>query len=349
MLEEILRDLVADQLVTRETADALLATKALRKGDAHPLVVVADQKWKDPRHPKRLLGLEPLSEWLVGKVDLPYMHIDPFKIDFAAVTKVMSNAYATRFRILPVQVTAKEVVVATCEPHVREWEPELAQILRLGIKRVLANPQDIANYQIEFYNLARSVQGASMQSQGVISDIANFEQLVQLGQAGKLDANDRHVVNIVDWLLQYAFDQRASDIHLEPRREAGNVRFRIDGVMHQVYQIPSPVLGAMPSRIKILGRMDVVEKRRRKTGASTHTPEGRSAAAYHAAFGEKLVMPFQPRSVGEGLHRAGILRRRQEALESAGRASPRRNPGDWSNRVGKDNHALLDPEAARDA
>jgi general secretion pathway protein E len=294
-IDEILRDLVADKLVTREAADALLATKALRKGDTHPLILVADQKWKDPNHPKRLLTLDTLSEWLAAKVDLPYFHIDPFKIDFAAVTKVMSNAYATRFRILPVQVTTKEVVIATSEPFVREWEPELAQILRTGIKRVFVNPQDIANYQIEFYNLARSVQGASAQSQGGISEIANFEQLVQLGQAGKLDANDRHVVNIVDWLLQYAFDQRASDIHLEPRREAGNVRFRIDGVLHQVYQIPTPVLGAMTSRIKILGRMDVVEKRRPQDGRiKTRTPDGDEVelrlSTMPTAFGEKLVM-----------------------------------------------------------
>ena len=294
-IDEILRELVADQLVTREAADALLATKALRKGDTHPLILVADQKWKDPNHPKRLLTLDTLSEWLAAKVDLPYFHIDPFKIDFAAVTKVMSNAYATRFRILPVQVTAKEVVIATSEPFVREWEPELTQILRTGIKRVFVNPQDIANYQIEFYNLARSVQGASAQSQGGISEIANFEQLVQLGQAGKLDANDRHVVNIVDWLLQYAFDQRASDIHLEPRREAGNVRFRIDGVLHQVYQIPTPVLGAMTSRIKILGRMDVVEKRRPQDGRiKTRTPDGDEVelrlSTMPTAFGEKLVM-----------------------------------------------------------
>src|SRR5262245_18193161 len=120
-LEEILRDLVADNLVSREAADGLLATKALRKGDSHPLMIIADQKWKDPRQPSHHLALEWRTEWLAVKVDLPYMHIDPFKIDFAAVTKVMSHAYATRFRILPVQVTTKDVVIATCDPYVREW------------------------------------------------------------------------------------------------------------------------------------------------------------------------------------------------------------------------------------
>ena len=293
-LDEILRELVADELVTAEASNALLATKALRRGDNHPLVLIAEQKWKDPRNPRHTLQLDALTEWLAGKIGLPYMHIDPFKIDFAAVTKVMSNAYANRFRILPVQVTIKEAVVATCEPFVREWEPELSQILRLEIKRVLANPVDISTYQIEFYNLARSIKGAAQQNRGV-SDIANFEQLVQLGQSNKLDANDQHIVQIVDWLLQYAFEQRASDIHLEPRREASNVRFRIDGVLHQVYQIPTPVMGAMTSRIKILGRMDVVEKRRPQDGRiKTRTPDGDEIelrlSTMPTAFGEKLVM-----------------------------------------------------------
>jgi len=294
-LDEVLRDLLADGLAHQAEAETLLAAKHLRRGETHPLILIAEQKWKDPRHPRRLLSLETLTEWLAGKTGMPYLHIDPFKIDFAAVTKVMSNAYAVRFRILPVAVTAKEAVIATCEPYVREWEAELGQILRLQIKRVHANPQDIGTYQVEFYNLARSIKSASQQTQANLSEITNFEQLVELGRAGKLDANDRHIVHIVDWLLQYAFDQRASDIHVEPRRDAGNVRFRIDGVLHQVYQIPTPVLAAMTSRIKILGRMDVVEKRRPQDGRiKTRTPEGEEIelrlSTMPTAFGEKLVM-----------------------------------------------------------
>jgi general secretion pathway protein E len=294
-LEEVLQDLVSDGLVARENADLLLAPQRLRRGETHPLVLIAERKWKDPRHPRKVLHLEALTEWLAGKVGLPYLHIDPFKIDFAAVTRVMSNAYATRFRILPVQVTAREAVVATCEPFIREWESELARVLRVEIRRVLANPRDIETFQIEFYNLARSVKSASQQSQANFNDIANFEQLVELGNSGKLDANDRHIVHICDWLLQYAFDQRASDIHLEPRRETGSVRFRIDGLLHQVYQIPTPVMGAMVSRIKILGRMDVVEKRRPQDGRiKTRTPDGEEVelrlSTMPTAFGEKMVM-----------------------------------------------------------
>jgi general secretion pathway protein E len=107
-LEQLLAELVADKLVARDTADKLLALRRNFRGDIHPLVIFADQKWKDPRNPKKLLNLETLTEWLAGKAGLPYLHIDPFKIDFAAVTKVMSNAYAARFRILPVGVTSTE-------------------------------------------------------------------------------------------------------------------------------------------------------------------------------------------------------------------------------------------------
>jgi general secretion pathway protein E len=295
-LEQLLAQLVADKLVTQDMADKLLALRRnFRGGDVHPLVILADQKWKDPRNPKKLLNLEVLTEWLADKVGLPYLHIDPFKIDFAAVTKVMSNAYASRFRILPVGVTSTEAVIATCEPYVHEWETELGRILRLEIKRVLANPVDINNYLVEFYNLARSVKGASQQHGTSLSDITNFEQLVQLGTSGKLDANDQHIVRLVDWLLQYAFDQRASDIHVEPRRDLANVRFRIDGVLHQVYQIPTPIVAAMTSRIKIIGRMDVVEKRRPQDGRiKTRTADGEELelrlSTMPTAFGEKLVM-----------------------------------------------------------
>ncbi len=294
-LDGVVNDLVADGLVGKDVADKLLRDRRLARGDTHPLVTIADQKWKDPRNPKKTLHIETLTQWMAERANLPYIHIDPFKIEFATVTKVMSNAYATRFKLLPIEVSSREVVIATCEPYVREWEPQLEQILRKEIKRVIANPLDITSYIVEFYNLARSVKGATEQDKGAYSDIANFEQLVQLGRAGKLDANDQHIVHICDWLLQYAFEQRASDIHIEPRRESGNVRFRIDGVMHQVYQIPTPVMAAMVSRIKVLGRMDVVEKRRPQDGrVKTKTPEGNEVelrlSTMPTAFGEKLVM-----------------------------------------------------------
>jgi len=294
-LPEVLDALAEDGLLPQGVADDFKRERRYFKGDAHPLVILADQKWRTAQEPHKALTLEYLSEWLARRVGLDYLHIDPLKIDFHAVTDVISNAYATRFRILPVEVTTREVVIATAEPYLREWENELKPILRKEIRRVVANPLDIERYLVEFYNLARSVKKAMKdgESRGGIS---NFEQLVELGKTNKqFDANDQHIVSIVDWLWQYAFEQRASDIHVEPRRELGIVRFRIDGVLHQVYQIPMSVLNAMTSRIKILGRMDVVEKRRPQDGRiKTRTSDGQEIelrlSTLPTAFGEKLVM-----------------------------------------------------------
>jgi general secretion pathway protein E len=294
-LVEIVDWLVEDGVLAREPAEALKKERRYWRGAQHPLTLVAGENWKDLRAPHKPLTLDWLAEWLAKRIGLEYLHIDPLKINFSVVTEVMSSAYATRFRILPVALTAKEVVVATAEPYVREWEPEIARLTRREIRRVIGNPVSIERCQVEFYNLAKSIKGADRGATG-ISGLSNLEQLVELGSANKtLDANDAHIVKVVDWLWQYAFEQRASDIHIEPRREAGLVRFRIDGVLHQVYQIPASVLAAMTSRIKILGRMDVVEKRRPQDGRiKTRMADGDEVelrlSTLPTAFGEKLVM-----------------------------------------------------------
>ena len=286
--------MVEDKVVEPALAEQFKKERRYYRGSQHPLAVIADQKWKHLQPPHRPLTIEVLTEWLAKRVGLEYRHIDPLKIDFSAVTEVMSSAYATRFRILPVGVTSKEAIIAVCEPFIRDWEKELQQIIKLEIRRVIANPLEIERYQVEFYNLAKSVKGATKGVAGT-SGLSNLEQLVELGSNKTFDANDAHIVKVVDWLWTYAFEQRASDIHIEPRRESGIVRFRIDGVLHQVYQVPSAVLAAMTSRVKILARMDVVEKRRPQDGRiKTRSLGGEEVemrlSTLPTAFGEKLVM-----------------------------------------------------------
>jgi general secretion pathway protein E len=294
---------VMDWLVEDGILDAQVAAKALqdarftRSSTRHPIVVISEARLRSLKPPQPLVSADLLAEWLAGRMKMPFYHIDPLKIDLKAVTQVMSAEYAQRRGILPVEVNGngREVTIATSEPLMSSWEPELAQMLRLTIKRVFSNPIDIERYQGEFFNLAKSMKRA--EAAGVPSSgLTNFEQLVELGKAGRaLDANDHHIVHLVDWLWQYAFDQRASDIHLEPRREVGILRFRIDGVLHQVYQVPFPVLQAMVARIKILARMDVMEKRRPQDGRiKTRMPDGEEIelrlSSLPTAHGEKLVM-----------------------------------------------------------
>ncbi|OFZ69555.1 MAG: type II secretion system protein E [Betaproteobacteria bacterium RBG_16_58_11] len=295
-LKDVLADLLADGHIPKDAGNDLLAAQRSERADQHPLALIHAQKWRSLQPPHAVINMEFLIEWLAGKAGLTAYHIDPLKIDVAAVTEVMSQAYASRYRILPVEVNPNEVVVATAEPYVHDWEEIVQQVARRPIRRVIASPLDLNRYIAEFYSLALSVKQAVRAQEGAVqSGITNFEQLVALGRMGQLDANDQSVVRIVDWLLQYAFEQRASDIHIEPRREFANVRFRIDGVLHPVYQIPSAVYNAITSRIKLLGRMDMVEKRRPQDGrVKTVTPGGDEIelrlSTMPTAFGEKLVM-----------------------------------------------------------
>ncbi|GAB1269580.1 GspE/PulE family protein [Aurantivibrio infirmus] len=293
-LRSLLGDLVADGLIDQEESNRISgAARTREQAVMHPLSYIGSEQLKDCKRPGKTLSLDNLTEWLAEKAGLPVVHIDPLKVKVAAVTDVMSYAFAKRHGILCVDVNAEQVTVATTQPFVNAWESQLEHTARRSVRRVMANPADIERFMVEFYTLSRSVSGAS--GMNTASSASNFEQLLELGQMGDPEANDQHIVNIVDWLLQYAFDQRASDIHIEPRREVGKVRFRIDGVLHQVYELPAVVNTAVTSRIKILGRMNVAEKRKPQDGRiKTKRADGSEVelrlSTLPTAFGEKMVM-----------------------------------------------------------
>ncbi|MDH5179087.1 MAG: GspE/PulE family protein [Gammaproteobacteria bacterium] len=295
-LRDVIGELLEDGHIDNEQAEQFLMPARSTTLDIHPLVIIAQQEWKDKLPPHKILNLENLTQWLAGRAGLPYLRIDPLKVDVTSVTRVMSAAYANRYKILPVKVDKESVTIATAEPFIRAWENELSHATNLSIKRVIASPIDIPKYLNEFYSVSHSMRRATDEAdEKAIPGVANFEQLVELGKSGRLDTNDESVVHIVDWLLQYAFEQRASDIHMEPRRDVGNIRFRIDGALHLVYEMPTPVMAVVTSRIKVLGRMDVVEKRRPQDGRiKTKTPGGNEIelrlSIMPTAFGEKLVM-----------------------------------------------------------
>ena len=257
------------------------------------------------------LDIETMAQWLAGRAGLAYMRIDPLKVDVGKVADTMSAMYAERHKVLPVQVTPSEVVIATSEPFITDWVQEVERQSKRSVRLVVASPLEITKFTAEFFALAKSVKAAIKSGSG--STTASFEQLVELNKSNKqLDANDQGVVQVVDWLWQYAFDQRASDIHLEPRREQGVIRFRIDGVLHPVYQLPMGVHNAMTARIKLLGRMDVVEKRRPQDGRiKTRNQRGDEVemrlSTLPTAFGEKMVMRiFDPDTTVKNLDALGF-------------------------------------------
>lgn len=312
-LYKVLDQLVVDGLVTKENVQVLksLDNDSLYS-QQHPFLVITERGWKNHSHPERLITLDELLQWLSDLTGIETGRIDPLVINVHRVTSLMSFSYARNFNVLPIEVTSDTVYVATAQPFQISWQAEIERICGKDIKLVLVNPDDISHYLVEFYSVSKSVTQAKYQSEDEILGIQNLEQLIEMGRAGNLDANDNHIVRIVDWLLQYAFEQRASDIHLEPRREQANVRFRIDGIMQQVYEIPAAVMTAVSSRIKILGRMDVSEKRRPQDGRiKTKTPDGQEIelrlSTMPTAFGEKLVMRiFDPQVLQKGFDSLGF-------------------------------------------
>jgi len=313
-VKPLLEGLVADGLVKFESGKrALMLCRVKDLTRIHPINAIADLSLEDARSPGRTLKAEDLFRWLGDRTGLPYERIDPLKINVTEVTSVISYAYASNRGIMPLRVDRDNVVIATSDPFDDEWVDELGQLLRKNVQRVLVNPVDRRRYTDEFYNLSRSLKKATRRGEeDGVKLFQNLEKLVELGRTGKLDAENQHIVHIVDWLLQYAFEQRASDIHLEPRRDEGYVRFRIDGVLHRVYQVPANVMIAIVGRIKILGGMDIAEKRRPLDGRlKTRTPDGAEIelrlSTVPTALGEKLVIRiFDPEVLSRSYEQLGL-------------------------------------------
>ncbi|EOR07922.1 general secretion pathway protein E [Acinetobacter genomosp. 15BJ] len=308
-----LEQLLKDGRITER--DKLLIQTTHRQKDQlkwHPLQWIANFNLKDQLNVGSTLAMNRLCQWLAEKADIPLFVIDPLKADVAALTSVMSQEFAARNHILAVEVHADRILIGTDQPFTTEWLNNLERSLApKKIEKVLLNPEQLQRYLVEYYQVSRAVSSSQNAS---IYDRENkgVEALLQLGDTQNPDANDQHIVKLVDWVLQFAFEQGASDIHLEPRKDKGKVRFRIDGVLHTIYNMPANTLTAVISRIKILGRMNVAEKRKPQDGRlKTRTPKGQETelrlSTLPTAFGEKLVMRiFDPEVLVRSFQQLGF-------------------------------------------
>ncbi|WP_420002272.1 GspE/PulE family protein [Acinetobacter sp. LF10] len=308
-----LEQLLKDGRITER--DKLLIQTTHRQKDQlkwHPLQWVGHFNLKDQLNLTSTLTVNRLCQWLAEKAEVPLFVIDPLKADVTALTSVMSQEFAVRNRILAVEVSVDRILIGTDQPFITEWQNNLERSLApKKIERVLLNPEQLQRYLAEYYQVSRAVSSSQNAS---VYDRENkgVEALLQLGDTQNPDANDQHIVKLVDWVLQFAFEQGASDIHLEPRKDKGKVRFRIDGVLHTIYNMPANTLTAVISRIKILGRMNVAEKRKPQDGRlKTRTPKGQETelrlSTLPTAFGEKLVMRiFDPEVLVRSFQQLGF-------------------------------------------
>jgi len=312
---EITKSMYMDKLLGGTETKRILQNLQDNDGETlHPLLAIARQL-PTARKTQKKLSLDDLCQWYAGRADLDYFHIDPLKIDIARVSAVVAHDYAKRHDFLPVEDNPNSVTLAVKNPTDLYWKDELEKLLRKEVKVAFSNPLDIDRYLNEFYSLAKSIDRSRLGDDDGSPLPQGLDQLLELGRRGQLDAEDHHIVQVVDWLLQYAFEQRASDIHLEPRAERGEIRFRIDGVLHNVYEVPPNVMMAIIGRIKTLGRMDIAEKRRPLDGRlKTRTPDGKDIelrlSTIPTASGEKMVMRiFDPEVLQRSFAELGIENR----------------------------------------
>jgi len=285
--------------------DALLKTGRLGQAEAQgarqrlgeispgipPLLWLASLRLPDLAAKGKLLDEDSLVRWLSKYSGLTLEKIDPLQIEVEAVVQAIPAGFARHHCILALRVEQHRAVVACADPfRQQEWVPDLGRALGREICPVLAYPSEILRYMAEFYHLSRSVEGAASKGKTVFRE-NSLEQLLSLGTA---EGEERHTEAITDWLLRYALEQEASDIHLEPRRERAQLRLRIDGTLHTVYRFPVPVARAIVNRLKILGRMDVTERRRPQDGRLRTRSTAGSEVEFRlstmpTACGEKLV------------------------------------------------------------
>ncbi len=242
----------------------------------------------------RPLDEDTIFQAMAQEWSIPFRKIDPLKLDLNLVTATIPRMFALKHLVLPIDNVDGKLSVATPNPFNAEVMHDIARVTGLKVQAVISPKTDILRLIDEFFGFKRSIAMAEDLFASTGPDLGNLEQLVRLKDTDDLPSNDQHIVNAVNHLLIYAFDQRASDIHIEPKREITRVRMRIDGVLHTVYQLPRKVHNAIISRIKAMSRLDMSEKRRPQDGRIKTDKGGVEVeiriSTVPTAFGEKVVM-----------------------------------------------------------
>lgn len=310
-LDEVLEALKSSGLLNDDQAKNIAQKSSRNKH--HPLITIANFELSDRRNFKAKLNIDELTRWLAHYSQLDYLYIDPLKIEIDKITKVLPKAYVGRLKVLPISLDDHQIVIATAEPFELDWIDEVAGTTKKSVKVVVASPIQIESYLKEFYVVQAAVRRLSNEQE--LDKKYREQEVNQMrghGSSALLGKNDQGISGIVDWLFQFAFNERATDIHMEPKQEAGIIRFRIDGTLREVYKFKPEVILPVLSRIKLMSGMKIDEKRRPQDGrikrelGAGHTIEIRSSTI-PTHYGEKLVLRiFDPKMADIGIDDLGI-------------------------------------------
>ncbi|MDP2681973.1 MAG: GspE/PulE family protein [Deltaproteobacteria bacterium] len=285
-----------------------------------PAEVISSFNLEIPNSPGKDLTEEAITVAIAEAIGIPYKKLDPLKLNMDLVTSLIPRPFAQKYAMIAIGQEGDTITMAVADPFNEEAIENLSRTKKVKIKLVLSSKSDIQKIVREFYGFRTSVLAAQKDMAQSI-DISNLEQYVKLKGHTEIDAGDQHVVNAVEYLLKYAFDQRASDIHIEPKRDKSFVRLRIDGVLHYIHTIPKVVHPAIISRIKMLSRMDIAEKRKSQDGRIKTDYQGREVelrvSTMPVAFGEKVVIRiFDPEILLQDIDQLGFYPREYQLFSS---------------------------------
>jgi general secretion pathway protein E len=287
--------------------------------DVSPVEIVAAFQIQLPSGRGGVLDQDLITQAVSRAAGVAYRKIDPLKLDMTLATRTVSRPYAQKHALLPLAQEAGKLVVAVANPFDRELFENLQRLAGMAIEPVLCAKTDILKAIDDIYGFKKTLAKAATDFSNT-ADIQNFEQLVSLSTNQELEASDKPIVQAVDYLLRYAFDNRASDIHIEPKRETSLVRLRIDGVLHPAYTLPAGVHAPVVSRVKMISRLDISEKRRPQDGRIKTERDGREVelrvSTLPTAFGEKVVVRiFDPETSVQDIAELGFEQDEKDIFE----------------------------------
>ena len=336
--KEILKILVTENLIARKQAEEIWAREdvirsrlvksrgvtrkpmRLMQQEISLIDIIDSLQLKLPDNDSAYLTEELIMKAIAKRLNLPYLKIDPLKLDSDIVTKIISKPYAIKHQIAPMKLVGNMLTIATSNPFDREGADGIKQLKGYDVEIMVSSKSDIMKIITEFYGFKYSISAAQNElSSG--ADLGNLEQYVKLKSIAEMGGTDQHIINAVEYLLHYAYAQRASDIHIEPKREFSIIRFRIDGMLHAIHRMPKPVHSAFVSRIKTLARMDIAEKRRPQDGRIKTEQEGQEVelrvSTLPVAFGEKVVIRiFDPTILMQNIESLGFRERELSLFKS---------------------------------
>jgi general secretion pathway protein E len=295
-------------------------SQAAARYDVTPAEVVAASRLAHPERKGALLDEDAVAAALAAESGVPYEKIDPLRVDNALVAKTLSRPFARHHVVIPLRRDADGLCLTVIDPFDTALRESLENLIPEPIHYVVAAKSDILAIIDRVYGFRSKVSQAEKEL-GPGHGGGKLVQMVEVRSNDELaTGNDEHVIAAVDYLLNYAYEQRASDIHLEPKLEDAVIRFRIDGILHDIEKVPYTVHGAITSRIKVMAGMNIAERRRPQDGRIKTQRADREVelrvSSMATAFGEKIVVRvFDPTVLLADVQELGLNPDEREQFE----------------------------------